>query len=43
MTTLYIKVFPSEVYLMTMNGGKELLKGKVILSPVKIYQNWVPL
>lgn len=28
---------------MPMNKGSELLKVKLILSPVKIYQKWVPL
>lgn len=43
MTILYIKIFYNNVYLMSMNRGNELLKGKLILTPVKIYQNWVPL
>lgn len=28
---------------MAMNRADELLKGKLTLSPVKIYQNWIPL
>jgi len=43
MTILNIKIFYNEVHLMAMNRGNELLKGKLILSPVKIYQNWIPL